>query len=108
MADLTVQSATSAGLEVTFASATSGGDAFVNDGKSILRVKNGDDADMTVTIDSPTECNQGGTHDITVTVTAGEERDIGPFLRNRFNDEDGKVQVTYSAVTSVTVAVISI
>lgn len=43
-----------------------------------------------------------------VAVPDGEERIIGPFSKNRFDDVDGKVQVTYSAVTSVTVAVVEV
>lgn len=105
--DLTIQKSTTNGLETTFAPASVAGDSFTNDGKTILRVKNGDVADKTITIDSPIACNHGFTHDVAVVVTAGEERDIGPFLRNRFNDENGKVNVTYSAVTSVTIAAIS-
>ena len=48
-------------------------------------------------------CDQGHDHDVTVNVPSSGERLIGPFTR-RFNDELGRVNVSYSAVTSVTVA----
>lgn len=105
--DLTIQKSTTSGLEVVFTAASGAGDSFTNDGKTMLRVKNADVSDKTITIVSPIACNQGFTHDVSVVVTAGEERDIGLFPRNRFNDENGKVIVTYSDVTSVTIAVIS-
>lgn len=107
MAVLTVQDMTTSGLEVVFVAAGVAGDSFMNDGNTFLRVKNGDVSDKTVTIASPINCNQGFTHNVAIVVTAGEERDIGPFLRNRFNDDTGKVNITYSAITSVTVAAIS-
>lgn len=100
------QECTSAGLEVTFESANADGNYFTNNGRKVLRVKNGGGADITITVDSPTECDQGFTHDVEVTVTASEERDIGPFKTTRFNDSNGRVNITYSGVTSVTVAVI--
>lgn len=106
MAVLNVQNMTASGLEAVFTAADVAGDSFANDGNTFLRVKNGDVSDKTVTVLSPIECNQGFPHDINVVITAGEERDIGLFLRNRFNDENGKVNVTYSAITSVTVAAI--
>lgn len=108
MAELAVQSMSTSGLEVAFAAADVAGDTFKNDGKIFIRVKNDDVSDKTVTIDSPIQCNQGGTHNIDVIVTAGEQRDVGPFLRNRFNNDTGRVSITYSAVTSLTVAAIAI
>ena len=108
MAQLTVQQSLNSGLEATFSSANSGGDYFVNDGKTFIEIVNGGGSDITLTVDSPTECNQGSTHDVTVTVTAGERRHVGPFDKSRFNDDDGMVQLTYSDVTSVTIAAIKL
>jgi hypothetical protein len=105
---ITVQQMTSAGLEATTAAANVDGNYFINNGKTFLHVINGSASDITVTIDSPTECSQGGTHDVPVLVSAGEERFIGPLNQGRFNDDNGRVNVTYTAVTTVTVACISI
>jgi len=33
---------------------------------------------------------------------------IGPFPKNRFDDATGKVQITYSAVVSLTVAIVQV
>lgn len=102
MATLSVQSVTTAGLEATYATAAGGGDEFSNDGDTIVHVKNGSGGDITVTIASQIACNQGSTHNTAVVVTAGEERFIGPFPVDRYNDSDGMVQLTYSGVTSLT------
>lgn len=106
---ITVQSVTNAGAVVTTASANVDGNYFVNDGKTFLQVTNGGGSSITVTIDSPIECSQGGTHDITVTVAAGATKIIGFFDKNRFNAvTTGYVNITYSGVTTVTVAAVSL
>ncbi|MBT2696345.1 hypothetical protein J7E79_02700 [Bacillus sp. ISL-40] len=104
MADINVQSISQAGITPSFVAASGAGDAFRNDGKSFLHIKNGGGSSITVTIDSVEKCNQGFDHDLTATITAGQDRILGPFEAKRFNDTDGKLKVSYSAVTTVTVA----
>ncbi len=108
MALLTVQKVTAAGIGPTFAAANAGGDAFANNGRTMVVVKNDGASSITVTITSARTCNQGFLHDLTISVPAGAERWIGPFAPWRFNDESGQVAVGYSAVTSVTVAAIEL
>lgn len=105
MADLTVQEINIVGQVVTFAAASSAGDAFVNDGRTSLRVKNGGVAPITVTIVSQRQCDQGFSHNQAISVAAGETRETGA-IDSRFSDTNGKVQVTYSGVSSVTVAAV--
>lgn len=105
MADLTVQEVDRDGLNPTYASAAGGGDAFVNDGKTWLHIKNGDVSSKTVTIATAKTVDGLAVADRDVTIPASEERLIGPFPPTTYNDGDGKVQLTYDAVTSVTVAV---
>lgn len=107
MSVLTVQHTTgTAGLVPTFTAAAGGGDSFVNASGAVLNVKNSDSSSHTVTIACQTACSLGGTsvHNIAVAVAAGATAIIGPFVFN-YNDATGSVQITYSAVTSVTVAV---
>lgn len=106
MAQLTVQETTLDGSTVTYATAGASGDTFSNDGDTTLRVKNGGASSMTVTVSSLKPCDQGFTHDIQDTVPAGGELEIGPFSPVRFNDKTGNVSVSYSAVTTVTVAAV--
>jgi hypothetical protein len=108
MADLTVQQQTVAGSTPTFAAAAVGGDAIPgNDGRVVLRVLNGGVGAITVTIVGQSKCDQGFTHSAVVNVPNGAAVvEIGPFNGARFNDGNGKVQITYSGVTSVTVAAV--
>jgi hypothetical protein len=96
------------GANPAFVAASSTGDEFPNDGKTMFHVKNSGAASITITVNSSQPCNYGFDHDHTVTVPNGGERMIGPFDRTRFNNSVGNVEVSYSAVTSVTVAAISI
>ena len=107
MATLTVQTASLAGAVPTFVAAAGGGDELPNTGRQIFYVKNGDGSPHDVTINSVATCDQGFDHNVTVTVAAGVEKIIGPFPTARWNDTGtGRVAVTYSAVTSVTVAAV--
>jgi hypothetical protein len=114
MATLTAQEIVIGGLEATYAAADVAGDTFENTGDVFLHVINGDAGDHTVTVDTKaTEVTKEGYGTVTladqdIVVTAGEERMIGPFPTSRWNGADGKVDVTYEAVTSVTVAVIKL
>ena len=107
MATLTATTAAVTGTTFTPASAAGGGDKFLNYGNERLYIQNGGGSDITLTI-AP-----GGTPggldlaDIAITVAAGAEMIVGPFNPQYFNDSSGYVNLTYSGVTTVTVAVIN-
>lgn len=108
MAALATQQVTQAGTAVTMAAATSGGDTLTPSDHTHLRVKNGGGSPINVTVAGQGVCNQGFTHDLVVAVAAGAEEDIGPIGPARFaRSSDGQAAVTYSGVTSVTVAAVS-
>jgi len=107
MATLTPQVITLLGITPSLEAAAAGGDEFVNSGRDFIHIKNGDAAAMDVTIDSQVDCNQGVDHDIVVNIPATSgEKFIGPFPKSRFNDPGNKVQISYSAVTSVTIGIV--
>ena len=106
MATLTAVAPARAANELTLVAAAAGGDDFVNDGKKLLVVNNGDVDALTVTITTQMEVDGEAIADKTVSVPAGEMHLIGPFPTNVYNDGDGKVQVGYGDETSVTVGVI--
>lgn len=110
MAALTVQQITTAGIVPTLAAAAGGGDEFANNGKTFLRVKNDGVGSINVTVASQVSNPPPGTAaaNIVVAVANGAEKMIGPFNQAAYNDTDGNVQVTYSGVTSVTVAAVSV
>ena len=107
--ELTVQQVSTDGLEAAVAAAANAdGNYFTNNGKTFLLVTDTGTTAPTVTISSQVACNQGSTHDLTVSVQSGEARYIGPFPKDRFNDSDGYVQISYDDETDVTVEVFSI
>ena len=104
---LTIQTITTAGTTITPVAAEVTGNYFLNDGRTFLRVVNGSGSPITVTVDSKLACSQGFDHDLSISVGAGITKDIGPFDYTRFCT-DGYVHVTYSAVTTVTVAAVKV
>lgn len=116
MAALTIQPIVAAGLAPAYAAASAGGDTLQNDTQknTFLHVKNASGSAINVTI-APyvASVNVAGVGAVTVpsivvTVPATTgDRMIGPFAQT-YTDANGNVNVTYSAVTSVTVAAIKL
>lgn len=104
MAALTVREANLAGVSLgAMTAAQAGGDTFVNNGLVILVLHNPTGAGITVTADAPgvpaLEGAQAFNPDVQKVVAAGALRDVwGPFPAWRFNDSQGRVALTYSAV----------
>ncbi len=107
MAVLTVVQASITPAVNTLVAAAVGGDSFPNSGVERFRVRNGSGGSITVTVaaQSAVGCPAGTLHNVVLTVAAGAEQVVGRLDPNRFNDVNGRVQVTYSAVTTVTVGV---
>lgn len=112
MAVLTVQNVVLAGAVITPVAAAGGGDSFDNpsDERNELVVINGGGVSINVTIvTQPTSIPVPGYGAVplaseVIAVAAGATKRIGPFPAAKFNDANGRVNVTYSGVTSVTVA----
>lgn len=80
-------------------------DAFDNNGKVMLRINNGGGGSITCKIDDPNSSLASATTfdpDVTITIPNGQVRVAGPFPAARFNDANGRVNMTFSGVTSVT------
>ena len=109
MAALAYQSSVIAGKTVAMAAASGGGDTVPPNEQGALLVLNGDASPKTVTVVVPGNTRFGQADpDVAVTVAAGAYKLIGPFPQELADDADGLVHITYSAVTSVTVAAIPI
>ncbi len=110
MADLTLRTVDISGLDDSsiYESAAAGGDAFVNDGRTIIHIKNGDASGMTLTMDTPGTYRGVNLANPTVSVGATSNYFVGAFDPRIFNDTNGKVQLTYSAVTSLTITALQI
>jgi hypothetical protein len=108
MATLSVQKLSLSGITLTFSACDAAGDEFENSGEAFIYVKNSDTVDHTVIVNSQQPCSYGFDHDVSVTVPTGGEKLIGTFPKDRFNDSNGKVQISYDAVTGLTIAVVEV
>ncbi len=110
MATLATQKVTRAGLvNPTFASCAGGGDRFTPDSNTHLHVKNGSGGALNVTVAATKVPLPNQTiSNVVVSVPAGGEARIGPFPYDVFaaTDGSGLADITYSGVTSLTIAVI--
>lgn len=112
MATLTIQSLVETGsIAPSYAAAGAGGDEMPNDGKTILHVKNGGVGSINVTIAAQVTSRDAGPGyglftraDLVVAVPNGGERMIGPLPSRAFNNANARAAITYSGVTTVTVA----
>lgn len=104
MATITPVSIDTAGEAVTYAAATVGGDSIAagigNTNCKLLIINAG--SSITVTLAGAVTCSQGALHNSVFTVAAGNTQIHIPA--QCINPTTGAVAVTYSSVTSVTVA----
>lgn len=104
MAALTVREASLAGVSLgAMTAAQVGGDTFINNGLVMLVIHNPTGAGITITADAPGAPPLEGAiatnNDSQKVIAAGALRDVwGPFPAWRFNDAQGRVALSYSAV----------
>ncbi len=107
MADVavTVQEITRAGLTPVYTGSLSTSDTYLvpNDGETYLHIKKSGASDCTVTVATPNTVDGLAVTDLTVTVVASTgDKKIGPFPRETYNNADGKIAVTFSNITGLT------
>lgn len=112
MATLTTQTITRAGSVITPVAAAGGGDAMACGTNNFLEVVNGGGGSITVTLAIPSgtssfpNASYGNTQ---VAVAAGATKFIGPLPPQLYSDPTtGLCTITYSGVTSVTVAAVQL
>jgi hypothetical protein len=106
MALLPTQVVAPTGTALNFDNAAGGGDTCVTGSDVRLYVKNGSGSSVTVTLATPgTVDGDLAIADRTVTVAAGATTAI-PMTDLYRNPSTGVASITYSAVTTVTVAVV--
>lgn len=109
MAALATQQIGLPSLLPTFAAAAGGGDTAAPGNKSFLVVKNGGGASINVTLAVAGNDDFGNARpDLVVAVLNGTERYIPLNRAELINPSTDRIDITYSAVTSVTVGVISL
>lgn len=107
MALLAHQQVQITGPAISLASAAGGGDTVVPDDRLFLWVKNASGAPITVTVVVPGTYFGQALPDVAVSVPATTgERLIGPLDRRLADPSTGLINITYSGVTSLTVAAV--
>mgnify|MGYP001562877003 CR=1 FL=1 len=107
MATLTVQKVTRLGITPSFAACTGGGDKFLPSANTYIELKNTSGGALTVTV-APAKVPIPDTTitfaAVSIPATTGDKI-IGPFPADVFAAAaDGLAAVTYSGVTSLTIA----
>lgn len=100
-----------AGVQLVTVSATAGaGDTWANaTGREVLYINNASGSSITATVAIPFQVD--GVSISTgkqFTIPAGQTKLLGPFPPGIYTDVNGFATVTYSAVTTVSVAVIQV
>lgn len=108
MALLTAQSITVSGLSPTYASAGGSGDTVAPGDDVFLHVKNAEGSPTTVTLVRPGTSYGVANPDPTVTVAATTGSQFIYLPREFADPTTGLVSITYSSVTSLTVAVLRV
>lgn len=109
MATLTYTRPSIAGAAHAAAAAAALGDKVRPSEHGCVLVTNGGASPITVTVAVPGNTKYGQAQpDVAVAVPAGASRLIGPFPTDLADPADGLVALTYSDVTSVTVAAIEV
>ena len=108
MALLATQQIQITGSAITLTAAAGGGDTITPSDRTFLWVKNGSGSPITVTVVVPNSYFGQPLADVAVSVPATTgERLVGPLDR-RLANASGLVDITYSGVTSLTVAAVGI
>jgi hypothetical protein len=106
MTILIVQSISRSGVQPIYNTAAGGGDEFLNDGRTWIHVKNGAVV-LNITLVSQITVDGLDVEDLVITVPINDERLIGIFSTEWYNDADGKVQIIYDDASNVTLAVLT-
>lgn len=109
MATLAYQRAAIRGTLFATQAASGGGDKVAPSNDGAVLVTNGGGSSVNVTIAVPGNTKYGAAEpDIVVAVAAGQAKLFGPFPNDLADPADGLVAISYSDVTSVTVAAIAV
>jgi hypothetical protein len=110
MAAISTQNPTAAGAAITYGACAGGGDSFINTGRERVHIKNASGGSITVTFSSGSnKCSFGVSnvaHDRVAAIPAGSDKWFDVFPVEQFNDASGNCNITYSGVTSLTIAVL--
>lgn len=112
MAALTLHNVSPSGKTVSYVAAAGGGDTVKAGSRTFISVRNGGGGSVTVTVnDTKTKAPAGAAEfdpDLEVVIAPSTEKVIGPLPAERFANLSGNAEISYSGVTSVTVAALKV
>lgn len=95
-----------AGIPVNNYAPSAGGDSIPNDGRTFIAISNSSGGSIKVTVACVRENDQGVKENmVSDTNGAGGVYFYGPFPTRDFNDYSGSINLTYSSVTNLQIAV---
>lgn len=104
MAQLNLSQPGIAGAAEAFSAANAGGDSFPLPGPIVLKIKNASGANRTITVVAQNPCDQGVLHDrVYGPIATGTTFDAQIPGGKRFQDANGRVQLTYDNNAGVSV-----
>lgn len=107
MATVATQSIDTDGLAAAYSAASPGGDKYVPGENTFLHIKNGSVSSIVATLVTPgTKDGTLAIADRAITVPAGEDRFVAAPTDLYRNPADGFADITWSATTTVTFAVV--
>lgn len=105
MADINKFNFYTDGTEISFSSASSG-DTLLNNGEMIVIVQNNGSSSREITFATTATVEGETVSDKTVTLSADTTGIYGPFDKQNFNNDNGKIDISYSDTTSVNIAAV--
>lgn len=105
MAVIATQQTPLDGAALTYSAASAGGDRFKPSARTFMHIKNGSASSVTATLVTPGTVDGLAVADRAVTVPAGGDR-LVPLPPGTYASADGLGDVTWSATTTVTFAVV--
>jgi len=95
--ELTPTAITETGVTPAPVTVDDAGNWFANTGRCFIHLLGGTAGALAATINSQALCSFGVDHDLVVTPVAATLYLIGPLPKSRFDDSDGRVQITFAA-----------
>ena len=110
MATIVAQAVSESGISPTYTATDVAGDFVDNGGNTFLHFINADELETTITITAQTTSVDNQLYgdltkaNATLVLAASSEGFIGPFPTAAYSNDDQQIAITYSSVTSLTVA----
>lgn len=108
MATIATQRPVLAGAAIAYVAAAVGGDDFIPEAHQALHFKNTDVAARSVTLITPGDVEGQAIADLVVVVPAGGDRLVKVSVTLLRHATTGKANMTYDAVTGLTMAVLAL